>query len=261
MSLTFDEFKDEATKVLNVKLDGYKIKRVQRRTDSLMRRHNINDYSQCLELLKDDPEFKAAYLGHFTINTSEFYRNPENFSFLQKKILPELFSDNKKVKIWSAPCSNGSEPYTIAIILNELNINPARYQILASDLDSEILEEARKGIYGQSSLKNVPGNLLEKYFKQIPGQSKFQLDSKIIDQVQFEKKDLINESFLQNWQLILSRNFFIYLTREIKKKLTRKFVSVLNPGGYFFLGNTEFIFNYQEYDLEKVNFSFYKKTN
>ncbi len=257
---TFEEFKNQAADILNINLDGYKIKRVQRRTDSLMRRHNISDYERCLFLLENDPEFKEAYLNHFTINTSEFFRNPKNFTYLKENIFPPLFKKHQKVKIWSAPCSNGSEPYTLAIILSELNLDPGRYEILASDLDKNILETARKGVYGPNSLQNVSDKILQKYFKKIPGNSiKYQLNKDIIKQIRFEQADLINEPYQKDWNLILSRNFFIYLTREIKKQLIKKFTEALKPDGYFFLGNTEFIFNSEEYNLKKVYSSFYKK--
>lgn len=260
MSTTFNQFKDKAAKILNINLDGYKLKRVKRRTDSLMRRFNVSDYDQCLDLLENDSDFKEAYLNHFTINTSEFFRNPDNFSYLEENILPELFEKNRKVRIWSAPCSNGSEPYTLAIILSELNIKPDRYEILASDLDSQIIEVAKKGVYGPNSLQNVSEERLNKYFKKISGNAiKYKLDEKIMQQVKFEQTDLINDSYQKNWDLILSRNFFIYLTKEIKEELIQKFSDVLKPGGYFFLGNTEFIFNSEKFGLKKIHSSFYQK--
>jgi len=257
--MNFNEFKDDASNILNINLSGYKIKRVKRRTNSLMRRHGVDDYKECLHLLKNDPEFKAAYLNHFTINTSEFFRNPDTFDYLKNEILPKLLEKENTVNIWSAPCSNGSEPYTISIILHELGIKRSRYNILASDLDEKIIGTAKNGLYGNSSLKNVSNNLLKKYFEKLPGENKYQLDKEIINDVDFEKKDLINDKFQKNWHLILSRNFFIYLTKEVKKELTEKFISVLNEGGYFFLGNTEFLFNPGRYGLNKEYLSFYRK--
>ncbi len=259
MSITFQQFKNKASELINIKLDGYKIKRVKRRTDSLMRRHNIEDYSSCLKLLKKNPNFKTKYLGHFTINTTEFFRNPDNFTYLQENILPQLLAENKQIKIWSAPCADGSEPYTVAIILKEMGVKPSHYKILASDLDSEILKTAKTGIYGANSLKKVPENIVQKYFTNLPN-NKYQINREIIKQVKFEKKDLINESYQKNWNLIMSRNFFIYLTKELKKKLTTRFVNVLQPGGYLFLGNTEFIFNSRQFGLNKEYQSFYQKT-
>lgn len=260
MPLSFDQFTNQATDILKIDLKGYKIKRVQRRTDSLMRRHNVKDYDECLKLLKNDIKFKEAYLDHFTINTSEFYRNPQNFKYLQNNIFPELFKNNNSIKIWSAPCSNGSEPYTLAIMLAELKYRESQYKILASDIDANILDTAKKATYNPNSLQNVPEKVLEQYFERISNTPiRYQLSNKIIKQVNFEHKNLINDSYTKGWDLILSRNFFIYLTSDIKEKLTHKFTEALNPGGYLFLGNTEFIFNPGNFGLEKVYSSFYRK--
>ncbi|MFP4662442.1 MAG: CheR family methyltransferase [Halanaerobiales bacterium] len=260
MSLTFDQFTDQASEILNIKLSGYKIKRVKRRTDSIMRRYEVADYDECIYLLKNNLEFKEAYLDHFTINTSEFYRNPQNFKYLEKKIFPELFEQNKQINIWSAPCSNGSEPYTLALMLAELKYRDNQYKILASDLDVNILEEAKNAIYNPNSVQNVPEDVLDKYFLRISQTPvRYKLDTKIKQKINFEQKDLINEPFKKGWDLILSRNFFIYLTSDIKDMLTHKFTEALNPGGYLFLGNTEFIFTPTKYGLQKVYSSFYKK--
>ena len=260
MSLTFNEFKEKAIKILNLNLNGYKIKRVKRRTDSLMRRKNIKDYDEFLNLLKEDVSCRTAYLNHLTINTSEFFRNPENFEYLKENIIPELMEKNQKVKFWSAPCSNGAEPYTLAIILHALGLKESQYQIKASDIDSNILETARKGVYNKNSLKNVSENIIKKYFKRLPDE-KYKIKRNIAKDISFEKKDLIKESYKKNWDLILCRNFFIYLTKKVKGKLTQKFVKALKPGGYLFLGNTEFIFKPKKYNLEKEHSSFYKKVD
>ena len=255
--MNFEEFKEKAIKVLNLNLNGYKIKRVKRRTNSLMKRQDIDGYQECLQRIKNDTEFRATFLNHLTINTTEFFRNPKNFEYLNKKIFPTLFDKFRKINIWSAPCANGSEPYTLAIILEELNISPRKYNILASDIDSDILAAARKGIYNKKALKNAPEDIVKKYFTEEDGH--YQINDSIKQKVEFEKKDLIKEKYQQNWHLILCRNFFIYLTRELKTTLTQKFVDALLCDGYLFLGNTEFIFTPQKYGLEKVELSFYRK--
>ncbi len=259
--MDFNNFKNEAASLLNINFDGYKLKRVQRRTDSLMRRHNIEDYKECINKLKKDDSFKDAYLNHFTINTSEFFRNPKSFKYLEDEILPALINkSNDKLKIWSAPCSNGSEPYTIAIILHELGLKEREYEILASDLDKEILETAKGACYSSNSLKNVPDKYMNKYFDPVKDEKDlFQLSRKIRGSVKFEKKDLINGRYSSGWDLILSRNFFIYLTKEQKDILTEKFTENLKESGYLFLGNTEFIFNPGKFNLDKINLSFYQK--
>jgi chemotaxis protein methyltransferase CheR len=158
----------------------------------------------------------------------------------------------------SAPCSNGSEPYTLAIILKEMGISPTKFKIYATDLDHTILDKARRAEYKENSLKNVSDKILEKYFKESSDGKTYVLSSEIKRLVNFEQTDLINARFKNDWDLILSRNFFIYLTKDMKDQLINKFTSVLNPGGYFFLGNTEYIFSPEKYGLDKIFQSFYK---
>ncbi len=113
------------------------------------------------------------------------------------------------------------------------------------------IDDALEIISKKETLKNVPESILNKYFKKISDkENKYKLSSKIKRRVTFEKKDLIYGSFSQKWDLILCRNFFIYLTKKLKKKLIAKFSRVLKPTGYFFLGNTEFIFNPGKYNFK-----------
>ncbi|HKL12606.1 MAG TPA: protein-glutamate O-methyltransferase CheR [Halanaerobiales bacterium] len=257
----FQAFKKQASEILNLDLSGYKEKRIERRTKSLMKRYDIDNFKECSTRLEKDLQFREAYLNHFTINTSEFFRNPKNYDYLEEKILPELLENNSKINIWSAPCSNGAEPYTIAIILNEMGVRSSQFHILGSDLDPEILSAAKKGLYTLSNVKNVPDKIFDKYFKSLDGQFKrFQLSSEIKNMVKFEKKDLINGKFRKDdWDLIVSRNFFIYLTKEYKNLMIDKFTDVLKENRYFFIGSTEFIFGSEKFDLKKENLSFYKK--
>jgi chemotaxis protein methyltransferase CheR len=224
-----------------------------------MRRHDVDNFNECIDLIKNDEVFREAYLNHFTINTSEFFRNPESFKFLENDIFPELVEKKRKIRIWSAPCSNGCEPYTLAIILKELGIASNQFEIYASDLDPAILDQARNGVYRENSLKNVSNKLMQKYFKPHSEKDNFYvLDPGIRRLVNFEEKDLINGRFNRNWDLILSRNFFIYLTKDMKDQLIKKFLSVLNTDSYFFLGNTEYIFSAEKYNLDKIYQSIYK---
>ena len=140
-----------------------------------------------------------------------------------------------------------------------MGVRSSQFQLTASDLDKTILTAAKKGVYKESSIKNVSDKLRRKYFNDTGDNiAKYAVNNEIKNMVKFEQKDLINSKFSSNWDLILSRNFFIYLTREMKNKLIKKFTGVLNSGGYFFLGNTEYIFTPQKYDLEKVYQSFYQ---
>ncbi len=258
--MTFLEFKDLVSKDLDLRLDAYKPNRVKRRIFSLMRRYQVEDLDDCYQRLQEDPSFKESFLQHFTINTSEFFRNPTSFNFSETILLPRIFSENKKVKIWSAACSNGSEPYSVAILIKEMGIAPDRNEILATDIDHFVLEAARKGVYNSQALLRVEDKIEKKYFKPA-GEDRFKLDDKIKKQVRFDHQDLLKEKFASGWNLIICRNFFIYLTREGKDRLTERFTRALVPRGALFLGNTEFIFEPSIFGLKKINGSFYEKSS
>ena len=256
--MNFLKFKELVSQKLDLKLDSYKLNRVERRVYSLMRRHEISTLEECYEKILNDPDFKEVFVKHFTINTSEFFRNPTSFKFLETVVLPGLFSRKKKVHIWSAACSNGSEPYSVAILINEMGINRSRYQIQATDIDRHILQMADIGVYSHQALLRVEPELKEKYFRQVD-EDRFQLDDKIKKQVDFAHQDLLKEDFSPGWDLIICRNFFIYLTKEGKDNLTHRFSEALAPEGVLFLGNTEFIFEPSVFNLKKMNGSFYQK--
>jgi chemotaxis protein methyltransferase CheR len=256
MPLNFEKFSEKASNKIQISLNSYKLKRVKRRINSLMDKHGIKNYDECLKLLRTDKEFERKFVDHFTINTSEFFRNPKNFKYLQETILPELFKENRKVKIWSAACSDGSEPYTLAIILNELNINSNKFKLMATDLDPQILKKAKEGIYNQNSVKKVDSKIVNKYFSEKDG--RYILNSKIKNRVNFKKHNLLADSYKSNWDLILCRNVFIYFTKEVKAAITKKLSNSLSKDGYLFLGNTEYLLQPEKYGLEKEYASFYK---
>ena len=256
--MQFDEFKVQASRILGLDLESYKAKRVERRVESLMRRRNITDFAACLQHLRTDAQFKADFLNHFTINTSEFFRNPQNFLTLEKEILPELFAQYQTIKIWSAPCSNGCEPYSLAIIFNELGKKQFHYELLGVDIDPNILAAAKAGVYNINSLKNVSTLRLKRYFRQIDAEN-YSLDEKIKEMVRFKQFDLLKDTYAKDLDLILCRNLFIYLTPDVKDVLTQRFVNSLKPNGILFLGNTEFIFEPEKYGLKKIISSFYRK--
>ncbi len=256
--MDFITFKNIISRELDLKLDSYKLKRVQRRVESLMRRHNVESYSECLHKMRGDIEFRKAFLNHFTINTSEFFRNPDSFDFLDRMVLPKLLAENRKIKIWSAACSIGAEPYSIAILLREKGIPATGFYILATDIDKPVLKIAQKGIYNEQALLRTDKRILQKYFTG-PNEGRYQLNDEIIKLVDFQYQDLLKEDFLPGWDLIACRNLFIYLTKEGKDALTKRFTSTLKPGGILFLGNTEFIFDPSPYGLKKIDGSFYEK--
>ena len=255
--IDFDEFKDKVSRIIGIELSSYKEKRVERRSKNLMRKYNIDNYSDYVNKIRNDKAFMQEFVEHMMINTSEFFRNPENYEFLEEEILPELFNKYDKVKIWSAASSNGCEAYTVAIILNEMNIRSGQYELKATDIDPGILKEAREGKYKKNALKNVDDRLVKKYFDK---QGKFyHLDSQIKRQVDFSRINLLEDRYDSNIHLILCRNVFIYFTKPVKDRLTNKLSNALIDNGILFLGNTEYLLQPGKFNLKKIHTSFYRK--
>ncbi len=161
MSMNYEDFKKEIYKITGIDLNSYKERQMKRRLNSLISKRGFDGYQSYIEAIKKDSMLYDEFMTYITINVSEFCRNPEQWVKLKEFILPMLIKENKKLKIWSAACSSGEEPYTIAMILNEF-FPLEDIKIIATDLDKDILEKAKKGIYAEKSMTNLPKVLFAK---------------------------------------------------------------------------------------------------
>lgn len=250
-------FQDWVLKEFGINLKAYKQNQLQRRILSLMSRVGVNSVEEYIKLLKKEPHQRKKFLDFITINVSEFFRNPEIFDDLEKKLENELFKDGKRsVKIWSAACSIGAEPYSLAIILDEL-AHGMNHKIIATDIDSTIIERAKKGEYTNSEIKNIKNSRLQKYFKKMD--DKYCIEQKIKNMVTFKKHDLILDNYDKGFDLIVCRNVVIYFNQDVKEDIYKKFRDSLKPNGLLFVGATESIYNYKDYGFEKVSTFIYRK--
>lgn len=240
-----------------INLTKYKRPQMQRRITSLMRLEGFSDYGEYLRELKRKELCLEKFINHLTINVSEFYRNPSQWELLKEQILPDIIKSNPAVKIWSAGCAAGEEPYTLAIMLREYFPN-VRPQILATDIDKGVLLQAKEGIYKSRAVVNVPQYQLRKYFSKIQ-EDACQVKNEIKKMVVFRRHDLLKDTFPARCDLIICRNVMIYFTEEAKKILYRMFSDALRPGGVLFTGSTEQIFQASRIGLEAVASFFYKK--
>jgi chemotaxis protein methyltransferase CheR len=254
--MDFEEFKKKVKTTFRLDLNAYKEKQLQRRLDSYLNKLKLHDYGELYNQLTSQRESYEKFLDHLTINVSEFFRDPQRFEELQHKYLPGLFHGRSMVKIWSAACSNGSEPYSIAIILEEMGLS-ARSRIDATDIDRQVLKKAAEARYNRDGLKNVSKNRLERFFTK---QGDFYLlKDSIKKKVVFRYHDLLGDDYQKGYDLIVCRNVTIYFTREAQDGIYKKFNHSLNPGGILFIGGSEMIFNYKDLGYEKLAPCFYKK--
>lgn len=254
--MDFSRVEDYVIKEYGINLSAYKTRQLERRIDSFIKRKGAKDELDFVKMLYKDKELNKEFLDYLTINVSEFFRNKDMFEDLENKIAEHLNPKKNTLKIWSAACSNGAEPYTLAIIMDRLT--PGKiHNIIATDIDKSILEIAKRGVYNKNDIKNVESNILEKYFK-IEG-DKYLINDSIKKRVKFFKHDLIMDRYENNYDLIVCRNVVIYFTQETKNEIYKRFYNAMKPGALLFVGATESIFNYRELGFEKTSTFIYRK--
>lgn len=251
-------FKEKVFQLTKIDLNSYKERQMRRRIDSLISKAKVQNYAQYVEALRTNDTMLEEFVAYLTINVSEFYRNPEQWGLMEKKVLPYLFDKfGKNIKIWSAACSTGDEPYTLVMVLAKF-LPLDKIQVIATDIDKQVLEKAQLGIYNEKSLKGLPAEFKAKYFTKI-NNSSFQVKDEIKKCVQFQQHNLLKDPYPSGCNLIVCRNVMIYFTEEAKNIMYHKFNDSLKNEGILFVGSTEQIINPSEYNFTTVQSFFYKK--
>ncbi len=243
--------------ISKINLTAYKRPQMERRINSFMRTNGLADYGGLVEKLQADKELYKKFLEHLTINVSEFFRNPVHWRVMEDTIIPILIKQRSQLKIWSAGCSTGEEPYSLAIMAREKNYD-VRESILATDLDAEVLDRAAEGVYHNRVVREVPERILKSYFEEENGV--YRVRPQIKKLVRFKQHDLLKDPFPRDYDLILCRNVVIYFTEETKQELYGRFAQALRAGGILFIGSTEQIFNGRELGLKSLSTFFYQKS-
>lgn len=256
----YEEFKKYVFKTTSIDLNAYKERQMKRRIDALIERNKFDGYDSYSTALSSDKALLEQFVNYLTINVSEFYRNPALWKTLEDSILPDLISKfGENLKIWSAACSTGDEPYSLAMVLAK-KIPLRKIKIIATDIDDQVLEKAKDGVYGTASLKGLPDEFKNKYFEKM-GDRFYKISDEIKNCVEFKKSNLLKDPYPTGCHLIVCRNVVIYFTEEAKHDIYYKFNKSLVKDGCLFVGNTEQILNHKElgYDFEKL--FFYRKVS
>ena len=157
------KFVDSIKKKTGIDLAAYKEAQMRRRLTSLYEKKGYKNFVEFYQALDSNRDLMNEFLDRMTINVSEFYRNAKRWEILQTKIFPKLLETNKRLKIWSAACSTGEEPYTIAMVLSN-HVPLTQVAIHATDLDENAIQRAKVGIYPERSLAEVPTDMKNKHF-------------------------------------------------------------------------------------------------
>ena len=252
----FALFIQQVKQKTNIDLSLYKETQMKRRLTTLRAKHGFGTFAAYWEALQRDERLMGEFLDRMTINVSEFWRNANRWEALEERFIPAMIREGRILRIWSAACSTGEEPYTIAMILDRLGAL-ARADILATDLDANVIEKAKIGLYPERSLKEVPAAYRRAYFTEADGG--WRVSDKLIRAVRFKRHNLLHDPFGSEFDLIICRNVMIYFTEEAKHELYHKFAKALRPGGLLFVGSTEQIFSPSQYGLESTETFFYRR--
>ncbi|ASF39688.1 chemotaxis protein CheR [Halobacillus halophilus] len=239
-----------------IDLSLYKEAQMKRRLTSLRDKRGYSTFLNYYSSFHSQPHLLEELLDRMTINVSQFYRNRKRFEILEKKVLPYLLQNKNHLKVWSAACSTGEEPYTLAMIINHF-LPLQNIEIMATDLDGQALEKARQGVYPERSLNEVPEEIKRKYF--VKTGSSYKVNDDIRNCVTFKKHNLLADPFIPSCDLIVCRNVLIYFTEAAKHYIYENFSRSLEGGGIFFVGSAEQIFSPQRYQLAVFDAFFYKR--
>ncbi len=255
----YEEFKKAVYALTKIDLSSYKEKQMRRRIDSLVTKNKCASYKEYVALLKSSRDCFEEFVNFLTINVSEFYRNPEQWELMDKEFIPELINKfGKNLKIWSAACSTGDEPYSLVMALSRhLPLN--QIKIYATDIDKQVIATAKVGLYSEKSIAAVPADLKKKFFTQV-GNS-YQISEEIKRCVEFHEHNLLESPYPKDYDMIVCRNVLIYFTDEAKAEVYKKFADALKPTGILFIGSTEQVNNYKDIGYKRRYSFYYEKIN
>lgn len=220
------------------------------RLQKVLRQRGFSDFSSYFDFVKSDKSGQAVseMINRISTNHTFFFREQEHFDFFKQTFLPDISRELEAkrscdLRIWSAGCSSGEEPYTLIILLLEFfGMRYSNWQagVLATDISANVLEHAQRGIYTGDRLTKTPPEFVRKYFDQISPEQ-WQVKEKLRREVTFRRFNLMSERFpfKRPFHCIFCRNVMIYFDNETRKKLVKKYYDMLEPGGYLFIGHSE----------------------
>ena len=256
-----------------IKMPDSKKVMVEARLRKRLRELNLPTYEEYIKYLfsKEGTENEIVHMVDvITTNKTDFFREPRQFEFLFETGLPEIkrkieSGAPRDVNVWSAGCSSGEEPYTLAIVLNEFGIeNPGfKYNILATDISTRVLDKAETGVYDTERIEPIPEVLVKKYFlrSKDPAKKLVRVVPALRNKIHFQRLNFMDSDYQRKdkFDIIFCRNVIIYFDKPTQDKVISRLVQHLMPGGYLFLGHSESIFNV-DLPLVQLAPSTYRKT-
>ncbi|MGI6394419.1 MAG: CheR family methyltransferase [bacterium] len=270
ISLSDEEFKklqDLVHKISGISLSDTKKELVISRFSKRLKELKLNSFGEYSDLIVSPSGFSEVqnFINSITTNKTDFFREAHHFDFIVSTFIPQVVAYSKPVvRIWSAACSTGEEPYTIAMVMLRHLVEPygIPVKILATDIDTNVLKRASRGIYDFQAIEQVPDHYLKKYFLKGKEESTglFKIKDEIRNMVTFKQLNFIAEEYpiTSTFDIIFCRNVIIYFNSETKKAVVSKLFRYLNEGGYLMMGHSETLFNMID-DLVYLKNTIYQK--
>lgn len=209
---------------------------------------DFRSYYRYVKYTRDGYDELFEIVERITTNETYFFREEYQLKDFIEEIIPDILQEHERdlpVNIWSAGCSSGEEPYTLAMLLNDSGFtNSFEFNILANDISQQVLDKARDGIYREASFRETRPDVMTRYFRREG--ARYRINENIRRQVTFEQANLIDSSTLignQNFDVIFCRNVMIYFAKKSREQLLQEFLERLRPGGYLLLGHSESLVN------------------
>jgi chemotaxis protein methyltransferase CheR len=253
LEISIDEFKllgEFIYRKVGIRFEENKIYFLNKRVGSRMQSLKIETVTEYINYIRflDNGNEMQQLVNLITVNETYFFREYEHLQAFAEICIPEIIERKRlnsdyRLRIWSAGCSSGEEPYTLAIILREMldNITHWQIEIQATDIDKNILQNAVNAVYSERSIKDVPPEYFDKYFTASPNRT-YALVDKVKDMVKFNHQNLSDTRQLRQYRafdFIFCRNVLIYFDEKSRKDVVDHFYTALNQGGYVFLGSSE----------------------
>jgi chemotaxis protein methyltransferase CheR len=218
---------------------------LESRLKERLREKNIDSVRTYYAQITGNKEELKAFLDSITTNLTRFFRNQGHFDALEHFVVPELLkikagSGSNTLKIWSAGCSTGEEPYTIAMLLSDILPPAWKYEIIASDISLKCLMTAKEGFYADSRITGIPDAMLKKYFDKVDGGYKVHPD--IMSRIRFDYHNLKNDSGQRGFDIVFCRNVIIYFDEAAQNAVINRFWDSMASKSFLFIGHSESLF-------------------
>lgn len=249
--------------VLSESKKSLAVSRLSRR----LRHLSLNDFATYCNVLESDENERREMIALLTTNVTQFFREAHHFDSLRDDIFPQLVEkarSGERVRIWSAGCSSGQEPYSIAMTLLELCPDAKRYdiKILATDIDPNMIRNGQEGVYRDVEKAQMPGDRLKKFFEKSPSDdSSWKVTGAPRELISFAELNLIGEWPMKGtFDVIFCRNVVIYFDADTQAKLWTRFSQILKPAGHLFVGHSERVSGPASSGLNLIGTTHYQKS-